>query len=581
MPPHFRVLPAFAGLAACLLALPAAAATPPMDILYGHFEIHADYVLTPGNPDAGWQLNVSYNKNDNFNDRTQIVRLAPETTTIIASPRTGMNNSGVPITITSAVSRLGPVGAPLWLMPQNNILGTPFMGARAVMDPGIFQTFFNGNYSPSATGSISLRLVSVTGTGPDAGGQFGLWESDGQTLLFYFGPQTNNLIPTLPPNAHSHFNWGFTKPGSYFLTIEALGRLNPQHGGQLTSTQKVFRFAVPFSSRLSGQATVRAGFDPAGKNFHLLLEDAADNVAYAPTQGFLEASAAASGDAQTTLPGAARQMQLTFSTAGSQVANVVGLAPALAAQGLPAGALAGDSVKLRLLSVSGPGHFALLSADGTGLLMNSADGVDAADEITLASGADLEALAVFTANGLYRVTVELAGTQGGETVKSGPLVLAFGANLTAAYTYAQWRDSFERTHGLPANALADTRADFDKDGISNGAEFQLFWHGCDPVKGDAGLLPKGRPEGGAAVMDFLRDTYKDTLNEKTFQQSPGTSPDMKTWATRNARVTGRALETCETGAEQGNAYGRVMLRRLRVLDAPGEKRFFRFIFKPD
>ena len=46
-------------------------------------------------------------------------------------------------------------------------------------------------------------------------------------------------------------------------------------------------------------------------------------------------------------------------------------------------------------------------------------------------------------------------------------------------------------------------------------------------------------------------------------------------------MTGRALETCETGAEQGNAYGRVMLRRLRVLDAPGERRFFRFVFKPD
>jgi hypothetical protein len=94
-----------------------------MDILYGHFEVHADYQLTPGNPDAGWRLSVSYNLNDNFNDRTQIVRLDPETTTFIASPRTGTTSGGAPLTITSAVSRLGPVGSPLWLFPQNNILG--------------------------------------------------------------------------------------------------------------------------------------------------------------------------------------------------------------------------------------------------------------------------------------------------------------------------------------------------------------------------------------------------------------------------------------------------------------------------
>jgi surface-anchored protein len=554
-----------------------------MDILYGHFEVHADYDLSPGNPDAGWRLSVSYNLNDNFNDRTQIVRLDPETTTFVASPRTGMTSGGAPLTITSAVSRLGPVGSPLWLFPQNNILGTPFLGARAVMAPGIFQVFFNGNYTPSASGSISLRLVSMSGSGPAAGGRFALWESDGQTLLFYLdtsnGIDGTDRIPTLAPNSHSHFNWGFTKPGIYLLTIEALGRLNPQHGGQLTSTQKTFRFSVPHSSRLTGSAVLRLGYHAASRDLHLLLEDATANVAYHPAQGFLEAEAAANSGAIAQIPGATRQMALTLSPAPCLSTDIVGLDPARAVLG--AGGIDPGTLKLRLRSVSGPGHFALLSADASTVLLNSADGISAADEVALGS-TDQPTLAVFTADGLYRVEVELAALAGGVEVVSRPMTLAFGAGLTAAYSYTSWRDSFERTHGLTSGTLSNTRGDHDQDGLSNGAEFQLFWHGCDPVKPDARLLPLPRPEAGASVLDYLRDTYKDTLNEGTFQQSPSTQATLAgTWATFNSRNPGRPLETCETGAEAGNAHGRIMARRLRVLVPDESRRFFRFVFKPD
>ncbi|MCA1963695.1 MAG: hypothetical protein LDL31_07095, partial [Prosthecobacter sp.] len=236
---------------------------------------------------------------------------------------------------------------------------------------------------------------------------------------------------------------------------------------------------------------------------------------------------------------------------------------------------------LRLRSVSGPGHFALLSADASTVLLNSADGISAADEMTLGS-TDQPTLAVFTADGLYRVEVELAALAGGMEVVSRPMTLAFGAGLTAAYSYTSWRDSFERTHGLASGTLSNTRGDHDQDGLSNGAEFQLFWHGCDPVKPDARLLPLPRPEAGASVLDYLRDTYKDTLNEGTFQQSPSTQATLAgTWATFNSRNPGRPLETCETGAEAGNAHGRIMARRLRVLVPDESRRFFRFVFKPD
>lgn len=552
-----------------------AAATPPMDILYGHYEVHTDYDLSPGNVDAGWKLNVSYNLNDNFNDRTQIVRLDPETTVIIASP-------GTQRTITSAVSRLGPVGEPLWLLPQNNVLGTPFMGARAIMDPGIFQTYFNGNYSPSAQGSISLRLLSVTGSGPDAGGKFALWESDGSGLVFYFGPGTSNFLPTLPPNAHSHFNWGFTKPGNYLLNIEAVGKLNPQHGGVMTSTQKTFRFAVPHSSRVPGGATLRVGRSSTA-GWHLLLEDAPGRVAYHPKQGFLEATAVAGTTAQTAVPGAARQMALTLSAQMSGVSDFVGLAPARGQQGLPAGMLDGNQCVLRLKRVHGPGRFALLSADGSQRWMDSGDGIGEADQVAVTRSQNLSALAVFGADGLYRVEVEMSGAIGGSPVGTETMTLVFGAGLTADYTYAQWADSFERSHGLAAGALSNARADLDADGVSNAAEFLLFWHGCDPVRGGTDRLPRGRPVAGASVMDFYRDTYKDTLTEGTYQISPSTSSSLTTgWVTRSPRVVGQALDTIETGAEEGNAYGRIMLRRLRVVPPVAEKRrFFRFGIRPE
>lgn len=553
-----------------------------MDILYGHFEVHADYELSPGDPDAGWRLNVSYNLNDNFNDRTQVVRLDPETTTFVASPRTAMTSGGAPLTVTAAVSRLGAVGSPLWLFPQNNILGTPFLGARAVMNPGIFQVYFNGNYTPSATGSISLRLVSVAGSGPAAGGRFGLWESDGQTLLFYLdtsnGIDGADRIPTLAPNSHSHFNWGFTKPGTYLLTIEALGRLNPQHGGQITSTQKVFRFSVPHSSRLQGGAVLRLGCHDASREMHLLLEDPMANVAYHPSQGFLEASSTAGPEVVSRLAGAVRQMELSLSAAPCPSLDVVGLDPVRA--GLGAEMLDAGSLRLRLRSVSGPGHFALLSADASAVMLNSADGVTVTDEVLL-PGPDIAALAAFTADGLYRVEVELSGVAGGSMVVSRPFTLSFGAGLAASYSYAAWQDSFERAHGLPAGTLASSRADHDLDGLTNGAEFQLFWQGCDPARPDAGLLPSPGPVAGASVMNYLRDTYKDTLNEGAFQMSPGTTAQPPSWATYNSRNPGRPLEACETGAEQGNAHGRIMRRQMRVLTPNETRRFFRFSFKPD
>ena len=564
----FSLLPLLAAVATAS----AQVSTPQTDLLYGHFETHIDYTLSPGNPNAGWQFYVSYNKNDDFNDRTQIVRLNPATTRIVATPPT----QG---TISAAISELGPVGQPIWVLPQTNVIGAPYLGTRAVFDAGIFKASFMGFYVDDPLGSITLALHSVTGTGPAAGGHFGLYTSDfaGPLILMNSadGIDANDQIETLTPDAHSHFFWSFTKPGNYAVTFRGHGQLLTGLGGASTQGFGTFNFSVPFSSRLQNTATLRFG---AGSEWHVLLEDATNAVAYESRQGFLEAATAATSTVQGTFPGATRQMSLTLSALGSGVANIVGQTPALAAAGVPAGLLQSDAVTVRLIGVHGPGQFALLNGTGTALLMNSADGISAADSVTVSRSANLSALAAFTADGLYRVTLQLsATTTGGQSVTSQPFTLSFGSNRNAPFTYTQWRQSFETAHGLSSGALSSASADFDQDGMRNGHEFLLFWHGCNPARADLGLNPVPQVSGGFLGLDFLRDTYKDALNEGSFQINPMLSTNLSTWSSQSPRNPGRPLETYETGADKGNALGRILLRRLRIpVTGTVDKAFGRF-----
>lgn len=308
----------------------------------------------------------------------------------------------------------------------------------------------------------------------------------------------------------------------------------------------------------------------------LLTEDTAADVAYMPDQGFLEATIAASS-AQTTIPAAQWQMPLAWNQVGSAVRNFVGLAPALAAAGVPAGTFTGGNVQVKFLSVAGPGHFALLNAAGSSIVLNSADGINSDDTFTLGVGA-LDTLAAFTATGLYRVTLQLSGTTtaGAQLRQSPPVTLVFGAGLTAAHTYAQWQDSFETQTGLPAGALASPYADSDLDGVANGTEFLLFWHGFDPARADAHLLPRPGRDPTWAFCDFLRDTFKDPLTEQSFQLVAATSLNLSQWTQRKTRVPGFPLGSYETGSETGNAFGRTMKRRLRTPHGGQPFGFFRF-----
>jgi len=145
-----------------------------------------------------------------------------------------------------AIPFLGTViGDPVWVLPQGNVPGLPFMGfATEELDPFEF-------------GSAGFRLTGFSGP---AGSQFALWQSGpfGDPTVFF---QTNNGINPavdLYPigiGSHNHANWGFTKEGVYNLTIE--GFANPLGVGlpQLTDTG-VFTFVVGSATAVPEPSTI-------------------------------------------------------------------------------------------------------------------------------------------------------------------------------------------------------------------------------------------------------------------------------------------------------------------------------------
>lgn len=513
----------------------------PADILLGHYEVHIDYEPTPGQVDAGWRFSVSFDADDDFNDAEGITRLDPAEVRLIAAP-------GTEVTINAATSRLGKVGAPLWLLPQNNVPGMLFLGVRTVIGPGVFQSSVDGFYAPSSLGNIVLEMVAVEGSGPQAGGGLAVWESKALgNLEFHFdstdGIGSEDRLEPVAVGSHTHYNWGLTRPGSYEVTLRASGRINPwqPNGGQDTSGEATFTFVVPFSGLVSGAAELRLSTSP---DLPAAVYHATEGCEYAVDQVALAAGATAEQEAPF-------EFGLNLVSEAPAAPNRVGIEGEAPVR-LPVG-IRLQSPALEILQADGPGDVRL--------------------EEIIPSQVKVTA----SAAGIYRMKLrarlrdDLSGA-----VLSGPaFTLTLLAGLPANYGYPAYADSFERQHGLPVGTLSDARSDYDQDGLLNGIEYQLFWHGFDPAVADAGLLPLPTLDNDGWGLTFLRDTYKDDFQLLGLSLSSNASPDLQRWSQWHTQATSDpGEEAFETGTGEA-ALGRILRRRLQT-EAAQQPGFFRF-----
>lgn len=149
----------------------------------------------------------------------------------------------------TAYGLLGAPGATVWVAPEIYQPGVIYLGIGA---PLLGRNIFTGGLSNR--GQVTMRLVSVTGTGPAAGGTVTMWQS-GYPPRFHFssadGVGPEDSLNAITANFHAHYNWGFTAPGLYRLTFEYSGTLVPALGGGLVSTAVTYTFEVEHAGRES------------------------------------------------------------------------------------------------------------------------------------------------------------------------------------------------------------------------------------------------------------------------------------------------------------------------------------------
>ena len=520
-------------------------ATPALDLLLGHFEVQVDYTDAPGNPDAGWRFSISYDTTNNFNTPEGIVRLDPADTRIVATPDTEVVLSG-------PLGGLGDAGDTLWLLPQANLPGQIFFGWRSLIQPGIFQLSNNGRFFPHPLGSIKIALVDISGPAVDAGGHFAMWESGsvgGVEMHFNTadGINGNDEIDNIPSGIHTHYNYGLTRPGNYAVTFRASGRLNA--GGQPTSGTGTFHFAVPFSSTVSGQAELRLSI--AGVAGPAAVHPVGGQVEYSPGQVALlteamEVNNIARNYAFCIVP---------VTDHSGPEPHRVGISGVEAVR-FQAGIQAAAN-PLEVTGFAGPGNLEVVQ-DGSG-----------------------RQYFLFSESGIYRVRLRAAGIEAGSPVYSSTFELVFLAGLGSDYNFAAWADSFERIHGLAPGSLQDDGSDWDGDGVPDVIEYQLFWEGFDPAVPDADQLPHPDPNHPEGLIVFHRDTYKDRLNRNTQNIVLEYSANFSNWLGWSERVPGWPLEQFESGAERGNAFGRIQRRALRLpANGTPAQGFFRWRIDP-
>jgi surface-anchored protein len=214
-----------------LLALMGTVPASAFKILWtGHFDLGAHY-----DPELGWHSYIW-----DYEAR----RALPEESTVLWVGPVYREE------INSAVfAPLAPLGETVWVLPATlpeHLSWDEFLylglGTQQ-QQPFVFRGGLGGR------GEKAMRLISVEGTGPERGGHFAMWYTEGLGQLIWIfntrdGIDENDRFGDLRAGFHGHYNTAFTQPGRYEVTVEFYGDLREAHGGGRTAHRATWTFLV-------------------------------------------------------------------------------------------------------------------------------------------------------------------------------------------------------------------------------------------------------------------------------------------------------------------------------------------------
>jgi len=131
-------------------------------------------------------------------------------------------------------------GDSLWILPQENVAGVPFvaLASEELLDIG------NGALDWSTNITFTLGTV----TSPSGSGTFSVWSTDGLGINTFIFSSTNPGATANNNNfessfGHDHVNWGFTEPGVWSVDLTASGTHVTL--GELTTTETLTFNVIP------------------------------------------------------------------------------------------------------------------------------------------------------------------------------------------------------------------------------------------------------------------------------------------------------------------------------------------------
>ncbi len=300
---------------------------------------------------------------------------------------------------------LGTAGDPVWILPEAQNEELLYLGYGG---DGIPEGLFDGD-------QVRVKLKSVTGPG-----EFLSYRVDGfgnpQVLFNSRDGVTDADLATVQAGGDAHLNWAFTQPGDYSVVVEAsatvAGTTNTLASGPVTYAFSVIR---PPTLLTNEHVDLRTLYDPnaATNQLSLAARDEDHGVNYMTNECILVANESA----KLTLPGGTpfgNEGDTIYVLPQSQNPDLLYLG--ISAEGIATGIFDGN-LHFRLKSVLGPGAFFVWQAAQFGefnVKMNTADGIDPADETQPLVGSHEHYNWGFSTTGVYQVTFQVSGRRVGD-----------------------------------------------------------------------------------------------------------------------------------------------------------------------